>query len=44
MNPASPATLRIGYIHNKNANGLWADGHVDSSNHYLPWNATLARD
>lgn len=44
MDLASPSTLRVGYIHNKSANGLWADGHVDSSNHYLQKNATLARD
>ena len=44
MNMASPSTLRVGYIHNKSANGLWVDGHVDSSNHYPQKAATLARD
>jgi len=44
MSLASPSTLRVGYVHNRSANGLWADGHVDSSNHYLNKHATLARD
>ena len=44
VNPQMPATLRVGYIHNKNANGLWADGHVEMKARFLEKELTLELD